>query len=297
MGTTCRALAVGGHPERTTERAEATVARLEARWSRFLATSEVSRLNRAGGRPVRVAPETRAVIRDALAWWAATECMFDPTVLTALVAAGYDRDRRTGHGPIGTGAPAPGCSGIRVDEVAGTVQLPPGVGLDLGGIGKGWAADCVADELAQSPGGLVDLGGDLRVWGTPPAGHEGWPIAIEDLRDGSTLAVLGLGGGAVATSSMLRRAWSDGQRAAHHLIDPRTGSPTSGDLVSVTVVAGRCAPAEVLAKAALVAGSVPAAQRLLEHHGVAGLLVPARGAATPVGGFDLLCWTPSTEER
>jgi hypothetical protein len=53
----------------------------------------------------------------------------------------------------------------------------------------------------------------------------------------------------------------------------------------------------VLAKAALVAGSVPAAQRRLEHHGGAGLLGPARWAATPVGGFDLLCWTPSTEER
>ena len=258
-------------------------------------TSDVSRLNVAEGRPVPVASETVTVIADAVAWWRATDGRFDPTVLEALVAAGYDRDWTTGHGPIRAGSPAPGCDGIRIDPVVPTVQLPAGVAIDLGGIGKGRAADLVAEQLRQMPGGLIDLGGDLRVWGTPPEGGTGWPIAIEDLRTGATVAVVGLAEGAVATSSTLRRRWRDGEPSAHHLIDPRQGRPTTGEVVTVTVVAARAEAAEVLAKAAIVAGSLDAARRALDDHDVAALVVPAVGSPISVGGFDALCWTLAEE--
>lgn len=295
MGTTCRAWLVGPDAELATREARDTVARLEARWSRFVRSSDVCRLNAARGRPVPVAQETIAIVGDAIAWWQATDGMFDPTVLGALEAAGYDRDRAIGHGPIRAGAPAPGCHGIQVDPVGGMVQLPKGVGIDLGGIGKGRAVDLVADQLRQLPGGLIDLGGDIRVWGTPPNGGMGWPIAIEDLRHGTTVALLGLAEGAVATSSTLRRTWRDGDRSAHHLIDPHSGHPVQGEMVTVTVVAGSAAAAEVLAKAAIIAGSMTAARRLLHDHGVAALLVPADGAPIAVGDFDAMCWTSPAE--
>lgn len=290
MGTSCRAWLVGAGAERGARGARSTITQLEARWSRFLPDSEVSRLNAADGRPVPVAPETLVVISDAIAWWRATHGLFDPTVLDALIAAGYVQDHASGPGPIADGSPAPGCSGIVLDHVAKAVRLPRDASIDLGGIGKGRAVDIVVESLQHIDGGLIDLGGDLRVWGASPSG-EGWPIAIEDLRDGTTAAVLGLAEGAVATSSSLRRAWRAGSRSAHHLIDPRTGRPAQGDVVTVTVVGARAAAAEVLAKAALVAGSVPAARQLLEDHHVAALLVPAQGAPTPVGGFEDLCWT------
>lgn len=295
MGTTCRAWLVGPEAELGTRQARAVVAHLEARWSRFVPGSDVSRLNSAAGRPVPVAPETLAIVGDAIAWWRATGGLFDPTVLGALVAAGYDRDRATGHGPIRRAEPAPGCGGIQVDPERGTVQVPSGVGIDLGGIGKGRAVDIVADHLRDFPGGLIDLGGDLRVWGTPPDDGAGWPIAIEDLRDETTVALLGLAEAAVATSSTLRRSWRDGARSAHHLIDPRSGRPTQGELVSVTVVAGIAAAAEVLAKAAIVTGSITAARRLLGDHDVAALLVPAEGAPTAVGSFEAMRWTTPSE--
>lgn len=294
MGTTCRAWFVGPGAADAALTARSTVAQLEARWSRFRPGSDVSRLNAAGGSPVAVSSLTRAILSDAIAWWRATDGLFDPTVLHALVDAGYDRDRATGHGPITPGEPAPGCDGVRLDPESGTVRLPPGVGIDLGGIGKGWAADLVADSLRTAEGGLIDLGGDLRVWGRPPEG-EGWPIAVEDLRDGTTAALLGLTGGAVATSSTLRRRWDDGRLSAHHLIDPRTGRPAGGELVTVTVVAGRAGAAEVLAKSALVAGTVHAARELLDHHAVAALVVPELGPPVEVGDFRALCWTPPAE--
>ena len=110
----------------------------------------------------------------------------------------------------------------------------------------------MVDALAaDAAGGVVDLGGDLRVWGKAPAGAPGWPIAVEDVRSGRHAALLGLAAGAVATSTVLRRRWQVGERRAHHLIDPATGRPSDGELVAVTVVAGEATGAEVLAKAAL----------------------------------------------
>jgi thiamine biosynthesis lipoprotein len=261
---------------------------LERRWTRFRADSELATINAAAGRFVIVSPPTALVVHDAVAWWEVTQGRFDPTVLPALRAAGYVRTFDAGQGPIGRGAPAPGCAGIEVDLVTGAVRVPRGVALDLGGIGKGAAVDRVVEHLArQADGGLVDLGGDLRVWGQPPSGH-GWPIAVEDVRDGSRAALLWLAAGAVATSTSSRRRWTDGDRIAHHLIDPRTGRPAESELVSVTVVSGRAAGADVLAKAALVAGSIGAGAALLADHDVAGLLVPEVGPPVPVGSFDAL---------
>lgn len=295
LGTTCRVWLVGDGAEAATARAQARVAELEDRWSRFRPESDVSRLNRASGEPVVVHPTTVALVEQAVAWWEATNGLFDPTVLEALETAGYDRDRATGHGPIGAGAPTPGCAGILLDHEHATVQLPPGVRIDLGGIGKGHIADLLANELAHLPGGLIDLGGDVRVWGTPPEGR-GWPIEVEDLRDGSQLALLGLHDGALATSTTLRRRWTDDEgRAAHHLIDPRTGRPAHGQVVTVSVAAGNVVAAEVLAKAAIVAGSVGAALLLLEAHGVAAFVVPATGPTYAVGPIAPFCWIPPKE--
>jgi thiamine biosynthesis lipoprotein len=263
---------------------------LERRWTRFRDDSELSAINAAAGRAVPVGAATARLVEEAVTWWRSTDGAFDPSVLHALQDAGYVRTFEAGPGPIGHGRAVVGCHGVEVDPVAGTVRVPYGVALDLGGIGKGAAVDRLVDHLTPSViGGLVDLGGDLRAWGAPAEG-DGWPIAIEDPRDGAPAALLWLASGAVATSTSLRRRWTDGRQVAHHLIDPRTGLPAGGDLVSVTVVAGRATGADVLAKAALVSGSVTDASRLLLDHGVAGLLVPASGAPAPVGRFGALCY-------
>lgn len=294
MGTACRAWLIGPDPDGVARTVTQAVRTLEDRWSRFLPHSDISRLNSADGHPTSVAPETIAVLDEAIAWWRATDGLFDPTMLNALIAAGYDRDFAAGHGTICDGRPAPGCAGIVIDRESETVTLPAGVAIDLGGIGKGRAVDLIVDSSQHLGGGLIDLGGDLRVWGSAPAG-DGWPIAIEDLRDGSTAAMLWLTRGAVATSTTLRRAWTDGDRTAHHLIDPRTGQPARGEIVTVTVVAGRAAAAEVLAKTSLMTGSVATARAFLERYGVAGLIVPSAGATVPVGDFDAFRWTTARE--
>src|SRR5262249_38732034 len=147
MGTSAHIVVVGdsaGDPpsEWLADQGEAALRGREARWSRFLATSEISRLNAAGGKPTLLSADTYSVIDQAVAAWWASAGRFDPTVLPALRAAGYDRtfDDIAGEPVVGAvrpPEPAPGCAGIELDARLQLVRLPTGVEIDLGGIGKG----------------------------------------------------------------------------------------------------------------------------------------------------------------
>jgi FAD:protein FMN transferase len=212
--------------------------------------------------------------------WRDTCGRYDPSVLNALEAAGYDRDfdavSRGGAAVSVAAAAAPGCAGIELDDLVSAVRLPPGVALDLGGIGKGAAADDVSTELldARLPGVrgvLVNLGGDLRARGEAPSPH-GWVVAVDDPLATGRTGLLALAEGAIATSTKLRRTWTRGDRTLHHLIDPRTGAPAESGLASVTVVAGDARRAEVLAKAAFIAG-LGDGRSLIESAGATGLVV------------------------
>jgi ApbE family len=150
-------------------------------------------------------------------------------VLGDVLRAGYDRTFEELDGAGGGGAGGGrsrlgrGWAGVVVDAAGSSVALPAGVGLDPGGIGKGCAADLVAEELraAGAAGVSVNLGGDLRVEGRAPGGGS-WVVGIEQpLRPGPAATVT-LARGAVATSSRVRRAWGRAGDRRHHLIDPAT---------------------------------------------------------------------------
>jgi thiamine biosynthesis lipoprotein len=255
MGTTVRLIAPDGPAFTTAARAvEATFARLNERFTRFTRDSELSRVNDRAGMWTEVTEEFRAMTVLALDGAARTDGLFDPTVLPALLAAGYDRDfdeliagaRLALHPPVPCGRwPELTVRGNRV-------LLPSGVALDFGGIAKGRAADLAAEKAASVlPWALVDAGGDLRVAGADVP-SEGLEIAVEDPHDATPeLLRLRVTGGALATSSVTARAWGDGM---HHLIDPRTGLPARTGIVQATVWAPTCAEAEVGAKWALLAG-------------------------------------------
>ena len=260
MGTEAHVVVVGGDEE-LVHGAAARLGDLERRWSRFLLDSEISRCNALSGRAVAVSPETVRLVAHATTGWSATGGIFDPTVLSALCDAGYDRDFRSAVARAAalapaTPEPAPGCAHIAWDEIECTVTLPAGIRFDPGGIGKGLAADIVTEELiaAGASGALVGVGGDVRVRGESPAGAA-WDLAIDDAsRDGVELLRLGLHDGAIATSSRLQRRWTTRAGDAHHLIDPRTGSPAQTPLVAVSALAAAGWWAEIVAKAVLIGG-------------------------------------------
>jgi thiamine biosynthesis lipoprotein len=297
MGAAAHAVVVAAspsHAEALAGDAISAVEELEARWSRFRPGSELCRLNALAGSAVLVSRETFDVVDRAIDAWRATGGVYDPTVIDALVAAGYDRDYATLADPVvdrrrphATGAApvVPGCAGILLDPIVTAVTLPAGVALDLGGIGKGRAADLVAEDLVArgALGALVNLGGDLRCIGRAPS-DAGWVVAIDPVF-GADLGAIALQRGAVATSSQLTRTWDAGGTRRHHLIDPRTAMPAGSDLAAVTVIGAEASSAEVLAKVALIHGR-ECGRRLLADSGESALLVGLDGACSAVGAFD-----------
>ena len=293
MGTDAHVIVVGGSPT-DLERARNLVDELESRWSRFLPDSELSRLNAAAGRPAIVAPATYELISRAVDGWRLTEGRFDPTVLPALVAAGYDRSfddiERDAPDAAPPSAPAPGCGDIGLNAVTHAVTLPSGVALDLGGIGKGFAADVVASELLRdgAAGVCVNLGGDVRLRGEAPSGG-GWIVEVESepgVESRQTQLKIGLADGAVATTSSRRRSWRRAGEPLHHVIDPATGGPLDDPPASATVVAADAWRAEILAKAVFLAGTRGDAERLLASTGATGVLVDAEGSLHRFPGLE-----------
>ncbi len=274
MGTSVSLIADGRADRRAFDRAaravELAFAREELRFSRFRGDSELSRVNARAGRWTKVSPGFATLLAYSLEAAAGSDGLFDPTVLPALISAGYDRD----FDELIAGArdalhPSEPCGRwpeIELDD--DLVKLPAGVGLDFGGIAKGWTVDLAA--LAAAGEGLewviVNAGGDLRIAGSPPP--EGFEIAIDDPEPpGDELTRIRVGSGALATSSVTARAWGPGR---HHLIDPRTGLPAETGVVQATVWAETCAEAEIRSKWALLTG-VP----ILDH--LTGVLVTADG--------------------
>jgi thiamine biosynthesis lipoprotein len=293
MGTTAHVIVTGGRPG-LADRAVQRLEELEARWSRFRSDSEISRLNDRLGVPVLVSGDTYTLIRHALEGWQLTDGRFDPTLLREVRAAGYDRSFELISSPAGrAGGPgvAPigrsGAEQIQLDPMVGTVTLGSEVQVDPGGIGKGLAADLVADLLMAegAVGALVNVGGDLRAVGVAPEGN-GWVVAIDDPNDADrVIATVALQAGAVASSWRTKRVWNapDGT-TRHHLIDPATGMPAASGLAGVTVVTGKGWQAEVLAKAAFLAGPVEGAA-LLVANDASGLLVADDGELYEVGAW------------
>jgi thiamine biosynthesis lipoprotein len=270
---------------------------LEQSWSRFRPTSELSRLNaRAGTGPVSVSDDLLHLVRRMHVAWNDTDGLFDPTVLASMTALGYDSDfaavqsRPATHWQDVVTAPAPGMSAVTVDLADSTVTLPVGIGLDPGAIGKGLAADIVAAEVLSAGAHrvLVNLGGDIAVAGQADDDAP-WYIGVEDERRGTDSEdrierVLELRGprAGVATSTTMKRRWAQGRR--HHVIDPRTGQVSTGDLRQVTVVAGSASEAEVLATAALLLPSTLAAAWLADRTATAVLTTDEAVLVADEGG-------------
>jgi thiamine biosynthesis lipoprotein len=297
MGCAAQVIVVGGR-NGLAEEAQAQIEDYEARWSRFRPGSELSRCNTANGRPTVVTAPTMTAVRRAVEGWHRTGGRFDPTILPSLEAMGYDRTfdqvASSVHPPAGA-APAPGCAGIEIDEAAGTVRLPPGVRLDLGGIGKGLAADVVAAQMLDqgASGACVNLGGDMRVTGEAPSAA-GWAVSVEDPYDLTRdVARARVGDAGIATTSRTYRSWERAGRQVHHLVDPATGATAWTDLAAVTVVAATAWWAEVLAKAAFLAGPAEGAEQILAA-GASGVLIDDGGFVHPLAGcpWEVLepCW-------
>ncbi|MGZ8706677.1 MAG: FAD:protein FMN transferase [Gaiellaceae bacterium] len=251
--------------------AEGEFHRLESLFSRFRDDSELSRLNRDGA--IDASPDLAEVVALALRAREQTGGRFDPTIHEAIVAAGYDRSFELLSPDGNEGRKARCGGGVRVD--GDRIELEPGVKLDLGGIGKGYAAEQAATVLAAAGPCLVNAGGDVAI----RAGA--WPVGVQTSTGTLTLE---LSTGALATSGRDRRRWLRDGRELHHLIDPATGTSAEGDLLRVTVVGKDAVDAEVWAKALFLVGA-DAAEAEANALGLPCILVSTDGRTTTAGGL------------
>ncbi len=274
-------LVIHGAGEHLLDQGEARLRDLEAMWSRFLPDSDITRANTSAGTPVAVSADTIAVVQRALDGWRQTDGRFDITMLPALVQIGYTHSALSSVAAPTVPGRVVGLSGmVMVDAARSTITVPATSALDLGGIGKGFAADLVADELiaAGATGVLVNLGGDLAVRGLP-SDDTSWHLGIEDpSAPPKHVSLLRVVSGGVATSGTTVRRWTapDGQ-LRHHLIDPTTAQPASTATLTATVLASDCATAEVYASAAMMLDA-SSAVAMLDQVGLAGLVVGSDGA-------------------
>jgi thiamine biosynthesis lipoprotein len=252
----------------------------EARFSRFRASSELCRLNQEAGQWVSVSAEMGEVIALALKSAQMTDGLFNPLILPAVEAAGYDHDfTGVDYQPGVKRSAMPGAVAvadwymIEWDAKRQRVRLPVFARIDLGGIVKGWAAQRTADRLQHYGACLVDAAGDMAAFGAPDDSG-GWQVGIAPQADpDSDLEMarytVNLSDAGIATSGVDYRHWLQNGQPMHHLIDPRTGQPTANDILTATVIASDTIQAEALAKATLISGSGDLANRA----GLAALLV------------------------
>ena len=294
MNTEIQILTLDWHRTELLQGAEQVFHGIEQRFSRFRLSSELCRLNARAGEEVAVSPQMFRLLELSLEFHRRTGGAFDPAILPSLQAAGYDRSyeliSRGLEGPVAAPPPANGSiADVRLGQEQLTVKAPPGVLLDLGGIGKGFAVDEAANMLSPARDFLIDAGGDIYASGKGPGGT-GWTVSVAHPLRGDDLALVDIRDQALATSTTVRRSWRRGDRQLHHLIDPRTGEPAETDVVSVSVLAGSAVMADVFAKVALIQG-FDAGREFIQNQGAAALFV------FPDGGWQVAGNWPGGEWR
>jgi thiamine biosynthesis lipoprotein len=245
----------------------------EQRFSRFLPHSELSALNRSAGEWVRVSDELMDMLQLSMRYHNETRGIFDPSILPDLKQAGYDRSMdiirtygATTNLPASDRTSRPAFRQTGFDLADNLIRIPSGMEIDLGGIAKGWIVKKAAELLhTYTDACAVSAGGDIQFIGQPSDGFD-WDIYLEDPRDTvQMLAQMHVASGGVATSSVMKRKWMQGEQIRHHLIDPRTGQPAQTEWLSVTVISPDVVMSDVYAKTILIGGEKEA-ERLLNMH-------------------------------
>ena len=219
----------------------AEIHRLETILSTWIPDSELSRVNAgAGQKSTKVSQETLEVLTQSLKMDRLTQGKFNIAIGPAVEALNVSREGRIpSHKELDATRPLLNLGNLEIDKESRTVYLRvPGMRVDIGGIGKGYAADLAADVMkkAGATGGIVAISGDIKTFGRLPKGDR-FVFGIQHPRkEGIVLGQLELEDEAVSTAGDYQRYFmKDGVRY-HHILDPQTLQPARLSQ-SVTVVA------------------------------------------------------------
>jgi thiamine biosynthesis lipoprotein len=268
MGTFARVVAVAedsANAQKCIDDALAQINKVDELMSDYKSDSEISLVNKNGfNKPVQVSRETYEVLKKSLEFSRLTDGAFDITVgpLVDLLHSAEKNGISPDKEQIAKAKSKVGYEKLKLDDQNRTIQFTvEGMRLDLGGIAKGYAVDKAIEAMQNSGalGGMVDLGGDIRCFGTPSKGKKNWliglqnPNAVQDTTVRDVLLKLKLTEGAIATSGDYQQfILIEGKRQSH-IMNRSTGKSAEG-LSSVTIIAANATDADALATAVSVMG-------------------------------------------
>jgi thiamine biosynthesis lipoprotein len=280
MGTVMSHHAIGDNARERLNAVQAEVIRLENLFSRFIPGSDISRINHSAGiRRELVSRETYDLLSRAEEYSTRCDGCFDVTIgpLVDLWRKaknlGGPPDKHSIHETL----PLTGYSDLLLDPPNQTAGLArAGQSIDVGGIGKGYAADRVL-EIYREYGiesACSNMGGNVVTLGSKPDGSP-WQIGIQHPRcDEALIGAVSVTGKSVVTSGDYQRYFEDIHRTRyHHILDPLTGYPADSGLVSVTIIADSSTTADALSTIVFVAGLARGLEILSGYSGAEAVLV------------------------
>jgi thiamine biosynthesis lipoprotein len=258
---------------------------IEAQLSRFRPQSDLMRLNGQAGQWVAVSDLLFEIIAIAKHTARLTNGHYNPLVLPAMIANGYDRsfDQLVPQ-PLLSAPKIADWREIMLRDSSHEVRLPAGSALDLGGIAKGWMATRIADQLMPHGACLVNFGGDMVA-----RGASDWDIAIHDPHTNRLFTTLALTNTSIVTSGIDYRHWQSATGDnLHHIINPRTGKPAITDVISATVIHPNACHAEAYAKAVIIMGARAGLLWLASQWDAHGIVICADGSILGTPKFSSL---------
>lgn len=267
------------------EDAVAEIRRIEKLISSWDMKSQTSSINKfAGVRPVSVDLELFNLIDRSIEISALTDGAFDISYASMDKLWRYDGSMTSlpSQGEIKKSVEKVGYKNIILDKSNNTVFLKlKGMKIGFGAIGKGYAAD-MAKSLLIARGvkaGIINASGDMSTWGNQPNGSE-WKVAITNpLNRDKVFAMLPITNSAIVTSGNYEKYVTFGNKRYSHIIDPRTGYPSSG-IISVTVLAPKAELADALASSVFVMGIEAGIDRINQLPNIECIIIDESGVVT-----------------
>lgn len=234
---------------------------IDQRISRTGETSEIYQVNASSGiAPVKVSAETFNLVSNALEYAERTNGLFDPAIgkLVSLWNIGHEDAHVPPEQEIAEAARLTDYRKIEMHEDTQEIYLQEkGMAIDLGSIGKGYAADQIYDYLAEQgfASAIIDLGGNVYAMGQKPNGND-WNIGIQDpdLERGNPIGSIRVNDKTVVTSGIYERYFIENGKLYQHILDPGTGYPVDNGISSVTIVTEKSTDADALSTTLFVLG-------------------------------------------
>ncbi len=236
--------------------------RMDKQFSRTKEGGEVYAVNQAAGKEaVVVSDETLDIVKQSVQYAEEMDGLFDPTIgpLIDLWNIGSGGDKVPDQADIDKATSLTNYKDVIIDDAAKTVMLAKeGMVLDLGGIGKGYAADRIADYLKEQGlnSAMINLGGSsIIALGTKPNGAE-WNIGLQDPDQsrGSQLGTIKITDEVIDASGVYERYFMQDNVRYHHILDPRTGYPSQNGLKSLTIMSPNATDADALSTGVFLMG-------------------------------------------